>query len=102
MKRTFFTCMVDRGDLEGLPTLHLPVGAKFLHFGRPGAKAFWATFEIEDDDQAETERRDFGVYATNETLPPKGEATWLGTVMEGYSLFHLYELHDPDDIPTGN
>jgi len=64
----------------------LPIGAKFLHFDIQTGK-FSAWFEV--DPTMEKEDRTFFVIGTG--MPIVEGEVYLGTVLEGEFVWHLYE-----------
>lgn len=71
----------------GLNSLHLPVGAQFLHFAG-GHGSFMAWFEV--DASAESNVRNFKIFGTGHHL--ENVLNYLSTVIDEGFVWHLYEV----------
>jgi hypothetical protein len=84
--------MVYREDINFQPMtvfqLVLHVDAKFLFIDTKSDGSINAWFEV--DNEEPTELRSFALYATGASI--RENAKYLGSVIQGELVWHLYEL----------
>jgi hypothetical protein len=68
--------------------VEIPIGAKFLHLATEPQRAMW--WEIPATEAPKTNRY-FRVFITGEEIPQEDGMTYLGTMLIGSFVFHVYD-----------
>ncbi|MBL4904338.1 MAG: hypothetical protein JKY62_17070 [Desulfocapsa sp.] len=70
--------------------IEMPVGAKVLHVdAQHGHLMLWA--EVDEDPHAPTEERTFLIIGTGFSFPEELKKEFIGTVLQGYLVWHIFE-----------